>query len=126
MPKGKKFNEERGNGSSKSVKARIRDIRRLLKRDDLVATVRVEKERMLEMLESDLKEKQNQELEKKLTEKYKMVKFFGMFILHQRVYVVQYPANGFVDEATVSYNLHVVYKIDRLPLRINGFGHNLI
>eukprot|EP01134_Creolimax_fragrantissima_P008574 CFRG8574T1 len=68
--------KEKGNGSARSVKSRIRDIKRLLQQEDLPANVRVEKERILESLEDDFKDKRQAELEKKLTQKYRMVKFF--------------------------------------------------
>ena len=61
----------------------------LLTQPDLPATVRVTQERMLQMLEENLREKSSQDAQKKYEKKYKMVKFFGelssiMIIIYNR------------------------------------------
>ena len=45
--------------------------------DDLPATVRTTQERMMTMLQRDLKDRARQHREDKMQKKYRMVKFFG-------------------------------------------------
>jgi hypothetical protein len=54
----------------------VRDIKRLLKRENVPATVRQTQERMLSLLETEIKDCQDVCRAKRLTKKYKMVKFF--------------------------------------------------
>lgn len=81
----------------RSVKQRIRDTKRLLSKvrqceswfrlrisddvyftkEDLPETVRLTKERVLKCLATELEEKQQEARDKKLSKKYRMVKFFG-------------------------------------------------
>ncbi|KXJ27632.1 rRNA-processing protein EFG1 [Exaiptasia diaphana] len=60
----------------KSFKNQLRDVQRLLRQKDIPATVRVAQERMLNMLKENLTESAKQQKEKKMSKKYKMVKFF--------------------------------------------------
>ncbi|XP_028404991.1 rRNA-processing protein EFG1-like [Dendronephthya gigantea] len=64
--------------SSKSIKQRIRSIKRLLNKPDIAADVRVSQERMLKFMQSKLEEQQQykNESQTKMIKKYKMVKFF--------------------------------------------------
>eukprot|EP00039_Didymoeca_costata_P002746 m.62257 g.62257 ORF g.62257 m.62257 type:complete len:202 (+) comp11499_c0_seq2:312-917(+) len=59
----------------KDVKSQIRDIERLLRLDKLPDTVRNEKQRILESLKVIQGQKSNGELEKKMSIRYKKVKF---------------------------------------------------
>ena len=61
---------------SKTLKQRVRDIKRLLKRENVPATVRQTQERMLSLLETEVKDSQDVRRAKRLTKKYKMVRFF--------------------------------------------------
>ena len=49
----------------------------VLVKDDLPATVRSSQERMMTMLQRDLKDRARQHREEKIQKKYRMVKFFG-------------------------------------------------
>ncbi|KAK3739753.1 hypothetical protein QZH41_013602 [Actinostola sp. cb2023] len=60
----------------KSFKNQLRDVKRMLRQDDIPATVRVAQERMLSMLKDNLKESAREQKERKILKKYKMVKFF--------------------------------------------------
>lgn len=82
-----KFEKRRGNGASIDVagilgggaakaKKKIRDIERLLKRDNLPANVRAENQRALKALKIDLEGTQEQLKVKKIAKKYHMVRFF--------------------------------------------------
>eukprot|EP00118_Oscarella_pearsei_P026674 m.310272 g.310272 ORF g.310272 m.310272 type:complete len:240 (+) comp50580_c0_seq1:33-752(+) len=62
--------------AKRTQKQKIRDIRRLLKREDLPATVRQTQERMLALLQGEVKETDVRKRAKKMAKKYKMVKFF--------------------------------------------------
>ncbi|ESW98452.1 hypothetical protein KL918_005176 [Ogataea parapolymorpha] len=64
-----------GQGSSK-IKKKIRDITRLLKRDNLASNVRIENERALEALKSELATVQTNLKAKKLAQRYHKVRFF--------------------------------------------------
>lgn len=64
-----------GEGSTK-VKKKIRDIERLLKRENLPADVRIENERALKALNVDLQNAQLNLRAKKIAKKYHMVRFF--------------------------------------------------
>ncbi|KAG7928105.1 hypothetical protein KL925_001405 [Ogataea polymorpha] len=64
-----------GQGSSK-IKKKIRDITRLLKRDNLASNVRLENERALEALKSELAAVQATLKAKKLAQRYHKVRFF--------------------------------------------------
>lgn len=68
--------ERKPRNKSKSLRQKIRDVRRLLQQPDIPATVRVAQERMLELLQQSVKEKAEEDKERKLAKKYKMVKFF--------------------------------------------------
>ncbi|TFY77323.1 hypothetical protein EWM64_g6688 [Hericium alpestre] len=67
------------------LKAAIRQTRRLLAKDKLAADVRVETERRLKSLETDLANAQVAKKERNLAVRYHRVKFFGAFY---RIYVV--------------------------------------
>ena len=62
---------------TKSSKNRIRDLKRLLSRPNLVESVRVEKEKQLKELEKVHEEHLKLEKKKKISAKYKNVRFFG-------------------------------------------------
>ncbi|KAK6199285.1 rRNA-processing protein EFG1 [Scheffersomyces amazonensis] len=64
-----------GGGSAK-IKKKIRDIERLLKKDNLPATVRVENERSLKALKVELGNAQVNLRAKEISKKYHMVRFF--------------------------------------------------
>lgn len=61
---------------NKSLKNKLRDVQRLLKKSDLPATVRVVQERMLEVLKENIKDKAREEKERKIMKRSKKVKFF--------------------------------------------------
>ncbi|KAJ7361730.1 hypothetical protein OS493_014370 [Desmophyllum pertusum] len=61
---------------SKSLKNKVRDVQRLLKKSDLPATVRVVQERMLDVLKETIKDKAKEDKEKKVSKIAKKVKFF--------------------------------------------------
>lgn len=60
----------------RTQKQRARDIKRLLKRENVSATVRQTQERMLTLLEAEMKDDREDQRVKKWTKKYKMVRFF--------------------------------------------------
>ncbi|KAH3665457.1 hypothetical protein OGAPHI_003641 [Ogataea philodendri] len=64
-----------GQGSSK-IKKKIRDITRLLKKDNLASNVRIENERALDALKAELASVQTNLKAKKLAQKYHKVRFF--------------------------------------------------
>ncbi|KAK9723051.1 18S rRNA maturation protein [Basidiobolus ranarum] len=64
------------NESASQLKKKLRDTQRLLKKDKLGADVRVNAERKLKAIQLQLDELQLTEKEKKLTTKYRMIKFF--------------------------------------------------
>lgn len=68
--------KDKSRKKSKSIRQKIRDVRRLLQQPDIPATVRVAQERMLDLLQQSLKEKAGEDRERKMVKKYKMVKFF--------------------------------------------------
>ncbi|OLL25928.1 rRNA-processing protein EFG1 [Neolecta irregularis DAH-3] len=70
-------NDLHGNIGVSKVKKQIRDTSRLLKKDSIPANVRIDKERELKALNEKLAELSQGSLEKKISKKYNMVKFFG-------------------------------------------------
>ncbi|XP_073251933.1 uncharacterized protein [Porites lutea] len=64
------------NKQPKSLKNKLRDVQRLLKKSDLPATVRVVQERMLEVLKETIKDKAKEDKEKIIIQRCKKVKFF--------------------------------------------------
>lgn len=64
-----------GSGVSK-IKKKIRDIERLLKKENLAADVRVENERALKALKVELKNSEVEMKSKKTAKRYHMVRFF--------------------------------------------------
>jgi len=70
---------------SKTLPARIRDLTRLLRKDNLPADVRTQTEEKLAELKQELERKRSersqQELEKRMTLKYRKIKFFGLFCM---------------------------------------------
>ena len=68
--------------SVNSLKGKIRDLVRLLKRDILPADVRVEKERALDGYKADLQRLEEEKEKKTMIGKYRMVRFFGTTKLH--------------------------------------------
>ncbi|CAH3174070.1 unnamed protein product [Porites lobata] len=64
------------NKQPKSLKNKLRDVQRLLKKSDLPATVRVIQERMLEVLKETIKDKAKEDKEKIIIQRCKKVKFF--------------------------------------------------
>jgi hypothetical protein len=69
----------------RSLKRQLRDTRRLLTRESLPETVRQTKERIADMLEDEIKEKQRVNRERKTNRRYKMVKFFERRKLMRRI-----------------------------------------
>lgn len=66
------------------IKAKIRDVTRLLKRsDNLPAGVRTEKERALAGYEQDLQQAQAEKRKQQMISKYHMVRFFGQWLDHE-------------------------------------------
>lgn len=61
---------------TRSLKNKLRDVQRLLKKSDLPATVRVVQERMLDVLQDTIKEKAKEGKEKSIMKRSKKVKFF--------------------------------------------------
>lgn len=61
---------------NKSLKNKVRDVQRLLKKSDLPATVRVVQERMLDVLKETIKDKAREDKQKKIEKRSKKVKFF--------------------------------------------------
>eukprot|EP00730_Choanoeca_flexa_P006043 TRINITY_DN12071_c0_g3_i2.p1 TRINITY_DN12071_c0_g3~~TRINITY_DN12071_c0_g3_i2.p1 ORF type:complete len:262 (+),score=77.51 TRINITY_DN12071_c0_g3_i2:72-857(+) len=59
----------------KGTRAKIRDVQRLLSKDDLPETMRASQERKLAALKEQLGEEQQSKRERKMQQKYKMVKF---------------------------------------------------
>ena len=60
------------------IKAKIRDVARLLERsDNLPAGVRIEKERALATYKQDLAEAETEKRKQQMISKYHMVRFFG-------------------------------------------------
>ena len=52
----------------------------LSKQEDLPETVRQTKERMLKSLQQEITDKETEKRSKKVAKKYRMVKFFGMYM----------------------------------------------
>lgn len=61
---------------SVSLKKKVRDVQRLLNKPDLPATVRVEKERILQMLVESINHKAKEKAEKEIVKRCKIEKFF--------------------------------------------------
>ncbi|XP_020631007.1 rRNA-processing protein efg1-like [Orbicella faveolata] len=61
---------------TKSLKNKIRDVQRLLKKSDLPATIRVVQERMLDVLKETIKDKAKEDKERRILKRSKKVKFF--------------------------------------------------
>ncbi|PFX17033.1 rRNA-processing protein EFG1 [Stylophora pistillata] len=61
---------------NKSLKNKVRDVQRLLKKSDLPATVRVVQERMLDVLKETIKDKAKEDKQKKIEKRSKKVIFF--------------------------------------------------
>lgn len=64
------------NAGSGKIKKKIRDIERLLKKDNLAANVRVDNERSLKALKVQLGNVEQQSKSKQIARKYHMVRFF--------------------------------------------------
>eukprot|EP00045_Choanoeca_perplexa_P003066 m.28486 g.28486 ORF g.28486 m.28486 type:complete len:269 (+) comp11845_c0_seq4:74-880(+) len=60
---------------NKSTRSKIRDVQRLLRKEDLPETMRVSQERALKALTQQLGDEQQSHRERKMQAKYKMVKF---------------------------------------------------
>ena len=74
------------------IKAKIRDVIRLLKRsDNLPAGVRIEKERALAGYKQDLQQAQAEKRKQHMISKYHMVRFFGQS-LHHKFYTFCLPS----------------------------------
>lgn len=69
-------NVNAGNRESGSIKKMIRDTNRLLNRPNLPADMRQEQERKLAALQVALSDRQKGEVEREMSVKYRMVKFF--------------------------------------------------
>lgn len=74
-PDGKGVSKALGAGSGK-IKKKIRDLERLLRRDNLPANVRVDNERALKALQVQLGNVEQETKTKKVARKYHMVRFF--------------------------------------------------
>lgn len=61
---------------NKSLKNKVRDVQRLLKKSDLPATVRVVQERMLDVLKETIKDKAKEDKQRRIEKRSKKVKFF--------------------------------------------------
>ncbi|KAL9963044.1 hypothetical protein ACROYT_G032207 [Oculina patagonica] len=68
--------ESNKNKHTKSLKNKVRDVQRLLKKSDLPATVRVVQERMLDVLKETIKDKAKEDKEKTIFKRSKKVRFF--------------------------------------------------
>lgn len=64
------------NSGTAKIKKKIRDIERLLKKENVPANVRIENERAVKALKIELDNKQQDLKTKKLAKKYHMVRFF--------------------------------------------------
>ncbi|XP_032225208.2 rRNA-processing protein efg1 isoform X2 [Nematostella vectensis] len=62
----------------KSLRDQLRSVQRLLRQENLPANMRVAQERILNMLEKELRDKAKEDRDKKIAKKYKMVKFFEL------------------------------------------------
>lgn len=65
--------------SINELKRRIRDVKRLLNRDDLPADVRIIQERALSGYEKDLEDEMQRRDRSQMIKKYHFVRFLGMF-----------------------------------------------
>ncbi|RKP12949.1 hypothetical protein BJ684DRAFT_20534 [Piptocephalis cylindrospora] len=75
--------------SSSALRKRLRDTRRLLKRENLEANVRVDAERREKALVLRLESRQNGEIEKKRAKKYHMIKFFEKSKVERKIRKVE-------------------------------------
>ncbi|XP_068707168.1 uncharacterized protein [Montipora foliosa] len=105
---------------NKSLKNKARDVQRLLKKPNLPATVRVEKERMLQMLRESIKDKGNQEKEKKIMERYKRVKFFEKRKLFRKYNICVKDLNECKDNETRD---NLQKKLEEIKLQWNYIFH---
>ena len=64
------------NSGSAKIKKKIRDIERLLKKDNVPANIRIDNERALKALKVELANKQQDHKTQKIAKKYHMVRFF--------------------------------------------------
>jgi hypothetical protein len=64
------------NAGTSKIKKKIRDLERLLRKPDLQATKRVETERAVNALRSELESSQDAQKVRKLSKQYHMVRFF--------------------------------------------------
>ncbi|XP_062516440.1 uncharacterized protein LOC134191833 [Corticium candelabrum] len=111
--RGAKSGERPGNRHKRNQKQRARDIKRLLKRDNIPATVRQTQERVLALLETEVKDEQDNRKVKKLAKKYKMVRFFDRRKLTRKLKKVNRQISVCKDEserATLSEQLDVLRK----------------
>lgn len=65
--------------SVNELKRRIRDVRRLLSRNDLAADTRIVQERALSGYERDLQDEMERRARSQMIKKYHFVRFLGMF-----------------------------------------------
>ena len=88
------------------IKAKIRDVTRLLKRsDDLPPGVRIEKERALAGHRQDLAEAEAEKRRQHMIGKYHMVRFFGQSLNHETRYTVLYSLRFYI----------LIYRYSRAP-----------
>ena len=101
--------------TKKGQKQKIRDIKRLLKRDDLSATVRQAQERMLALLQNEVKETDRLKKFKKMSKKYKMVKFFDRRKVARKLKAArrQKTENEAMEELKKDYNYAVHFPLDK-------------
>lgn len=71
--------------SVNELKRRIRDVRRLLSRDDLAADARILQERALSGYERDLEDEMERRARSQMIKKYHFVRFLGMSLSNQGV-----------------------------------------
>ena len=83
---------------STNVKKQIRDINRLLTRPTLPADIRVAKERQLKALQLALQEQSSAQVERKMAQQYRMVKFFERKKAMRRVKQAQVAMEKAKDE----------------------------
>lgn len=120
------FKSQQGGASSNnfgSVKKMIRDTTRLLSRPNLPADVRREQERKLAALQVSLADRQKGELERQMTVKYRMVKFFERKKALRRLAAAQ--ASGDAEEIAeaqldLAYILH--FPKDRKYIALYASG----
>ena len=76
--------------------------------------MRVEKERMLQMLRESIKDKGNQEKEKKIMERYKRVKFFGECISKSSFHTSSGQKGECILTLTVTGQFNNIYNVGLL------------